>query len=79
MIDIRAFRGCPIKDLALPEGTKVLDIDEYDRRNNPQRYNYAARHRDDYVDIERETWDALTDGQYGDYPGYEIDYDSIGF
>lgn len=30
-------------------------------------------------DWEAETWDALTDGQYGDYPGGDIDYDALGF
>lgn len=28
---------------------------------------------------EEEEWDALTDGQYGDYPGGDIDYDTFGF
>lgn len=26
-----------------------------------------------------EEWDALTDGQYGPYPGGDIDYDAFGF
>ena len=26
-----------------------------------------------------EEWDALTDGQYGDFPGGDIDYDTFGF
>lgn len=30
-------------------------------------------------DLERDTWDAMTDGQYGDYPGGDIDYDVLGF
>ena len=30
-------------------------------------------------DWEADTWDALTDGQYGDYPGGSIDYDAFGF
>ena len=32
---------------------------------------------DDY-DWERETWFAMTDGQYGDYPGPGVDYDFLG-
>lgn len=36
--------------------------------NNTVYHNYKA-----------ERWDALTDGMYGDYPGGDIDYDSIGF
>ena len=30
-------------------------------------------------DWEEETWDAMTDGQYGDYPGGCTDYDALGF
>ena len=32
-------------------------------------------------DYERDNWDAMTDGQYGDYPdeGYDGDYESLGF
>ena len=32
----------------------------------------------DDVDWREETWYALTDGQYGDYPGGDIDYDVFG-
>lgn len=35
--------------------------------------------RDDY-DYERDTWDAMTDGQYGDMPdGFDGDYDFLGY
>ena len=30
-------------------------------------------------DWSEEKWDSLTDGQYGDYPGGDIDYDAFGF
>lgn len=40
------------------------------------RYDYADY--DDY-DYGRDTWDALTDGMYGDYPGDGVDYDFLGF
>ncbi len=36
-------------------------------------YNY------DRPDYGRETWGAMTDGMYGDYPGSGFDYDTIGF
>ena len=45
---------------------------------------YKDDNYDDYRidDLERDTWDALTDGQYGDYPdgGYDMDslLDSMG-
>ena len=41
--------------------------------------DYRENYRDDDFDYERETWDAMTDGMYGDYPGSGIDYDTIGF
>ena len=31
------------------------------------------------IDYARETWEALTDGQYGDFPGGYIDYEIMGF
>ena len=34
---------------------------------------------DDGIDYEEETWYALTDGQYGDYPGPGVDYDFLSF
>ena len=39
--------------------------------------NYDS-YSDDY-DYDKETWYALTDGMYGDYPGGDIDYDIFGF
>ena len=33
----------------------------------------------DAYDWERETWYALTGGQYGDYPGSGVDYDFLGY
>ena len=39
-------------------------------------------YEDDYApdnNWREEEWDALTDGQYGDYPGGDIDYDTFGF
>ena len=39
-------------------------------------------YEDDYAPDNKwreEEWAALTDGQYGDYPGGDIDYDTFGF
>lgn len=48
------------------------------RRRNSAPFDY-----DDYPDYgqkERDTWDAMTDGQYGDMPdGFDGDYDFLGF
>lgn len=35
--------------------------------------------RYDDNDYDRDRWDALTDGMYGDYPGFDVDYDNMGF
>ena len=44
-----------------------------------QYYQERNNYRDDDIDYARETWDAMTDGMYGDYPGSGFDYDTIGF
>ncbi len=49
--------------------------------------NQEKYYEDDYVDCGNydqpdwgeETWWALTDGMYGDYPGPGVDYDFLGF
>ncbi len=42
-------------------------------------YDFDCREDSSSEDLERDTWDAMTDGQYGDYPGGSIDYDCLGF
>lgn len=44
-----------------------------------KEYRSSSRSYDDDIDYEEETWYALTDGQYGDYPGSGVDYDFLGF
>ena len=41
-------------------------------------YNHSISHKDD---VDKDNWDAMTDGMYGDYPeeGYDGDYESLGF
>ena len=48
-------------------------IDTYVDNLKDSDYDYH-----DDTDWERETWYALTGGQYGDYPGGDIDYDKFG-
>ena len=52
--------------------------DEYDEYDDYALYDDCNSGYDDF-DYAAETWDALTDGQYGDYPGGDIDYDILGF
>lgn len=52
--------------------------------NNDQDYDNDYNYDYDYdysydQDYDADTWDALTDGMYGDYPGGQPDYDAIGF
>ncbi len=50
------------------------NYDDFDLEEDEYEYNTQES-----IDWEEETWNALTDGQYGDYPGGEIDYDALGF
>ena len=45
----------------------MIELDYYKGDNTP------------LYDWIEEEWDALKDGQYGDYPGGDIDYDVFGF
>lgn len=68
---VRAFYNPNITD----EGYLSKDgfYIDYVFKQREYDYNYE---RPDYA---RDTWDAMTDGMYGDYPGSGIDYDTIGF
>ena len=47
----------------------LRDEAEKEAENNPYKG----------INLAEEEWDALTDGQYGPYPGGDIDYDAFGF
>lgn len=42
-----------------------------------QRRRYAVQ--EPYEWTEEDTWDAMTDGMYGDYPDGDVDYEALGF
>ena len=48
-----------------------------------EKHKYSNTHDCDWnkEDYERDIWDAMTDGQYGDYPkdGFDGDYESLGY
>lgn len=44
-----------------------------------QRKKNAYRNQEPYEWTEEDTWDAMTDGMYGDYPGGDVDYEVLGF
>ena len=58
----------------ISEIEEIIAEEEEERRQDAHDYdNY------DDTDYGRDTWDALTDGMYGDYPGPGVDYDFLGF
>ena len=63
---------------ALNPSLLVSDLRNISRSYEDYDYNAYWRN-DDGIDYEEETWYALTDGQYGDYPGPDVDYDFLGF
>ena len=50
---------------------KLIEYHGFDDESN---YDYQ-----DYSDYGRDTWNAMTDGQYGDYPGPGVDYSFLGY
>ena len=67
---------CPVvRDYTVRYNESEDDDGSYD-----DDYDYNGNWgNDDGIDYEEETWYALTDGQYGDYPGPGVDYDFLGF
>ena len=53
--------------------------DDYDGYDPYDDYDCQCHYGYDDEDYAAGKWDALTDGQYGDYPGGDIDYDILGF
>ena len=62
---------------------KIIDIE-----GNTISEHYESFHgilgdyyEDDMRNLDRDNWEAMTDGQYGDYPddGYDSDYESFGY
>ena len=60
------------------EHFKPYDMDDLDLYDEHVK-SYDNDSGNDKWDWEKENWDALTDGQYGDYPGPGVDYDALGF
>lgn len=50
---------------------------EVEKERALQKRRYAEQ--EPYEWTEEDTWDAMTDGMYGDYPGGDVDYEKIGF
>ena len=59
---------------------RIAEIETLIEEEEAQRMSWRDSHYDyDDHDYGADTWDALTDGMYGDYPGPGVDYDFLGF
>lgn len=56
-----------------PNGTIIY---KFNKETGEQKKEFV-REEEDYQWSERDTWDALTDGQYGDYPEEGVDWDRL--
>ena len=50
-----------------------IDTDDQEYESKSDYYNSET------PNYAEDTWDAMTDGMYGDYPGSDVDYDNFGF
>ena len=62
---------CDLNPKLLPHASKPSL--SYSNRKHYHKYE------NNHIDYGEETWWALTDGMYGDYPGHVDDYDFLGF
>lgn len=60
---------------------RISEIEEIIEKEEAEARRYRSYDYDDYDDHDygADTWDALTDGMYGDYPGPGVDYDFLGY
>lgn len=50
---------------------------EVEKEKALKRKRYAEQ--EPYEWTEEDSWDAMTDGMYGDYPDGDVDYEALGF
>ena len=67
---IRSYKGYDMSYLIKTEE----EIEEDRKREELMREQERG-----YEWTAEDTWDAMTDGMYGDYPGSDVDYEKIGF
>ena len=71
--------------MLLQDGSEIrLNIDFLKRKYHGYIKQYKDVDREwsnpyKNLDMDEEVWDAMTDGQYGPYPGGDVDYDVFGF
>lgn len=76
----QSFVNIVSKEESLYYCDKFKDIywfsNDYRMQKRDHYNDYSDRDEPDY---ERDTWDAMTDGMYGDYPCGDVDYEGLGF
>ena len=70
-------KGCPDLDSVLEDIKKQIIAEEFETT-----MMFLDHHDNNYDERDwmRDSWDAMTDGQYGDMPdGFDGDYDFLGY
>ena len=49
-----------------------------DMKSRIERARKDSQEAEPYIWSEKDSWDAMTDGMYGDYPGSDADYEEFG-
>ena len=74
---IKAFKGDMEYKFSFEQLNPELDVDSDDERDY---YNDYYDDTPSYRELMEDTWDAMTDGQYGDMPeGFDGDFDFLGY
>lgn len=73
--NIAKDKGCESKNAIIDELNSRIEEEDRQMKLNRQLFDDRL---ENYYDPE-DRWYAMTDGQYGDYPGGDIDYDIFGF
>ena len=69
------------KNKLWPVNYNDWDVEMASRKNVSSEESKKVEYNHNEDTLDRDNWDAMTDGMYGDYPeeGYDGDYESLGF
>ena len=69
------------KNKLWPVNYNDWDVEMVSRKNVSSEESKKVEYNHNEDTLDRDNWDAMTDGMYGDYPeeGYDGDYESLGF
>jgi hypothetical protein len=57
----------------------LIKTEEEEIEEDRKRERRLLEEEEPYQWTEEDSWDAMTDGMYGDYPGGDVDYEKYGF